>query len=53
MNRGINSHRDAATVRCFGPDEVKQLQAVKRLQAVIRDLQVENAELHEALMQSE
>ncbi|MGA1283432.1 MAG: hypothetical protein ACO34J_05120 [Prochlorothrix sp.] len=44
MKRGITRHKDAATVRCFAPEEVK------RLQAVIRDLQVEIADLYEALM---
>jgi len=43
MRFGITKHKDAATVRCFSPEEVL------RLQDKIKELQDENAELYEAL----
>lgn len=46
MNASVKKHRDVATVRCFSPDEVM------RLQTVIKELQVENAELYEAFANS-
>jgi hypothetical protein len=42
MKYGIQKHQDAASVKCFGPDEVL------RLQEKIKELQKENAELYEA-----
>jgi hypothetical protein len=42
MDRGITKHKDAATVKCFSPDECL------RLQGVIKELQKDNAELYEA-----
>lgn len=46
MKRGIQKHKDIATVKCFSPDEVL------RLQQIIKELQHENAELYEAFAQS-
>jgi hypothetical protein len=43
MKNGIKKHIDAATVRCFSPDEVL------RLQEKIKALQEENTELYESL----
>lgn len=43
MRRRITHHIDAATVRCFSPDECL------RLQAKIKELQDENADLYDAL----
>ncbi|NEQ66624.1 MAG: hypothetical protein F6K21_14175 [Symploca sp. SIO2D2] len=43
MRSGITKHKDAATVKCFAPDEIL------RLQSKIKELQEENAELYEAL----
>jgi hypothetical protein len=42
MNQGIRKHQDAATVKCFSPDECL------RLQEKIKELQKENTELYEA-----
>ena len=46
MRYGITKHKDAATVRCFSPEEVL------RIQEKIKELQAENAELYEALLSS-
>lgn len=46
MKRGIQKHKDIATVRCFSPDEVI------RLQKIIKELQDENTDLYEAFAQS-
>lgn len=46
MRDGVTKHKDAATVRCFSPEEVL------RLQDKIKELQAENAELYEALLSS-
>ncbi len=46
MKRGIQNHKDIATVKCFSPDEVI------RLQKIIKELQDENAELYEAFAHS-
>ena len=43
IKSGITKHRDAATIKCFSPDECL------RLQETIRELQQEIAELYEAL----
>jgi hypothetical protein len=46
MKQGITRHVDAAVVKCFSPDECL------RLQAKIKELQEENAELYEAFAKS-
>ena len=43
IKSGITKHRDAATIKCFSPDEYL------RLQETIMELQQEIAELYEAL----
>ena len=43
IKSGITKHRDAATIKCFSPDECL------RLQETIMELQQEIAELYEAL----
>ena len=43
MKKGITKHRDAATVKCFSPEECL------RLQKKIKELQQENEELLEQL----
>jgi len=42
MKKGVTKHKNAASVRCFSPDEVL------RLQSIIKKLKVENQELYEA-----
>ena len=43
MKGGITRHKDAATIKCFSPDECL------RLQEKIRELDQEIAELYEEL----